>query len=83
MVRSDRLFARRQQVAIGALHHAQFAQVAADAGLGRVVAFAVQQVDQFSLTRDSVLSQDADDRIATLGLGIQVGGQGLRSGVGE
>jgi hypothetical protein len=40
----------------------------------------VEQGDQLSLTRDSVLPQDADDRIATLGLGVEVGGHGGVSG---
>ena len=68
----------RQQVTIAALGHAEFAQVATDAGLGRVVALAMEQGDQLGLPRDSVLLQDADDRIASLGLGVEVGGHGRR-----
>ena len=72
----ERVLDGRQQVAVAALDHAKLAQVAADAGLGRVVALAVEQGDQLGLTRDRVLPQDADDRIATLSLGVEVGGHG-------
>ena len=82
VARREHVLDNRQQVTVAALDHAELAQVAADAGLGRVVALAVEQGDQLGLTRDSVLPQDADDRIATLDLGVEIGGHGrcVRSG---
>jgi hypothetical protein len=37
------------------------------------VPVAAQQRDQLGLTRDGAVPQDADDRVAALGLGVEVG----------
>ena len=83
MARRERVLDGGQQVAIGALDDAELAQVAADARLRRLEAFAVQQVDQLGLTRHGRAAQDANDRIPPLRLVVEVGGHGLRSGAGE
>ena len=77
MARRERVFDDGQQVAVGALDDADFAQVAADARLGRLEPLAVQQVDELGLARHRIAAQDANDRLPSLRLVMEVGGHGL------
>ena len=83
MAGRQRILGGRQQVAVRTLDHAELTQVAADAGLGGLEPFTVQQADELGLSRNGRSPQDADDRIAAQGLGGEVGCQGLSSGTGE
>jgi hypothetical protein len=76
VARRQRVLDGRQQVAVPALHDAEFAQVAAHARLRGVDTLAVQKIDQLRLPRDRSLPQDAHDGVPAEDLGVEVGGQG-------